>query len=581
MALVVLALGGVLVGQASTAGPGGWDHVGEGATPGSASLNGNVSALRVGLPGTLLVGGAFTDAGGNPDADRIAAWNGTAWSAVGNANSQIANNAVLAIAYAGGRIFAGGSFTDAGGKANADYLAVWDGQAWAPFCTSVTGAPSFDGNVRALQVVGQTLYVGGEFHDGAGIADADYLVACDLNTGAASSTLLPGKFFSGPVLALTADSNGVLYAGGRFLNLAGPAGAPDDPAADNVAYLANGSWHAMGSGGGNCGCALDGFVRSLAAIGTDVYVGTDVLDVAGIAQADHVARWNGSEWSAVGAGAAGAGGWFPASAFIYALASDGTKLYATGAFTDAGGDPTADNVAVFDDAGGWRPVGSNGSGDGPWSGEGHALAVSEPNLYAGGSFTSAGGDTQARSIASFPLSVFTPQPTPTVTPSATPAATPVATPTPQPMPTPTPTPPTDITAPKITVLRLSRTTFRAAPSGPPFRAAAVPVGTEVSFTVSEAGSVRFTIERSSAGRRVSGKCVKPTRRNRARPRCTRWVVQKGSFTVKAKRGANRIELRGRIGGRTLAPGTYRLVARETDAAGNPSAAKRTAFKIVR
>ena len=229
------------------------------------------------------------------------------------------------------------------------------------------------------------------------------------------------------------------------------------------------------------------------------------------------------------------------------------------------------------DASAWRPVGSDGAGNGPWSGEGHALAISEPNLYAGGSFTSAGGDTQARSIASFPLSVFTPQPTPTPTPTATP----VATPTPMPMPTPTPTPTTDITAPKITVLRLSRTTFRAARSGPAFRAAAVPVGAKVSFTLSEAGTVRFTIERSTSGRRVNGRCVKPTSRNRARPSCRRWVAQKGSFTVKGKRGSNRIELRGRIGGRTLAPGSYRLVARETDAAGNPSGVKRTAFRIVR
>ena len=56
---------------------------------------------------------------------------------------------------------------------------------------------------------------------------------------------------------------------------------------------------------------------------------------------------------------------------------------------------------------------------------------------------------------------------------------------------------------------------------------------------------------------------------------------KGSFTVTGKKGANRIELRGRIGGRTLAPGSYRLNARETDPAANRSPTKRTAFRIVR
>ena len=150
---------------------------------------------------------------------------------------------------------------------------------------------------------------------------------------------------------------------------------------------------------------------------------------------------------------------------------------------------------------------------------------------------------------------------------------------PQPTPTPTPTP--DVTPPKITSLRLSQASFKAAPTGAPFRAAAVRVGTTLSFTLSEPGSVRFTIDRSTTGRIVSRRCVKRTTSNRSRRSCKRWVAVKGSFTVKGKRGVNRIELRGRIGGRTLAPGAYRLNARETDLASNRSSTRRTAFKIVR
>ena len=111
--------------------------------------------------------------------------------------------------------------------------------------------------------------------------------------------------FNGAVYALTADSNGMLYAGGQFINLDSIA------AADHVAAY-DGAWHAMGTGSGRS-------TRSCAAsprVGTNVYVGTDSLDVAGIAQADHVARWNGSAWSAVGSNTAGTNGWFPASAFI-------------------------------------------------------------------------------------------------------------------------------------------------------------------------------------------------------------------------------------------------------------------------
>jgi hypothetical protein len=150
---------------------------------------------------------------------------------------------------------------------------------------------------------------------------------------------------------------------------------------------------------------------------------------------------------------------------------------------------------------------------------------------------------------------------------------------PQPTPTPTPTP--DVTAPKITNLRLASTTFKAAPSGAAFRAASVAVGTKLSFTLSEPGKVRFTIDRSASGRTVKGRCVKPSSANRGKPTCKRWLPVKGSFSVSAKKGVNRILLRGRIGGRTLKPGRYRLNARETDRASNRSTTRRTAFRIVR
>ena len=58
------------------------------------------------------------------------------------ATAQIANGGVSAIAVAGGKVYAGGSFTNAGGDANADFLAVWDGTSWKPFCTPRPGRRS-------------------------------------------------------------------------------------------------------------------------------------------------------------------------------------------------------------------------------------------------------------------------------------------------------------------------------------------------------------------------------------------------------------------------------------------------------
>ena len=309
-ALAALAIA-TLVTLASASGPGGWDHLGDRGTPGSDSLDLAAAALAV-APGALYVGGDFTDAGGIPNADRIATWNGNSWNALSSSTSQISNGRVSAIALSAGKVYAGGSFQNAGGDGNADNLAVWDGTSWKPFC--VASGPAVTGNVTSLQIIGPTLYIGGEFQNGAGIPSADYLLACSLATGAPTSPVGdPLHPFSGSVYALTADSNGTLYAGGAFI---------------------------------------------------------DLEEVA-----------------------------------------------------------AADNVAVFDGTA-WHPVGSDGAGNGPWLGNGLALALVDRRLYAAGTFTSAGGDNQARSAASFALAQIIAYPTPTVTQGPGPVPTPTVTPAP-------------------------------------------------------------------------------------------------------------------------------------------------------
>ena len=386
--LVVLALA---VGVAAATSPltGVWSHVGTAGKTGKPSLNGAVYALNTDDPGVLFAGGSFTSAGGHATASYLARWNGTTWSAVGSPHL---NGAVHAIAYHAGKVYAGGVFTNAGGNPNLDFVAVWNGHVWGPVCNSA--GPLVTGNVNALQIIGSTLYIGGSFANGAGIASADYLLACDLNTGVATSTMLNDGDFSGSVYALAADSNGTLYAGGGFTNLG------KVPGADDVAAYSGGSWHALGTGPGPNGGSIDDFVRSLTTVGTNLYVGTDAKNVGGIAQADHVARWDGATWSALGANTAGSDGWFPSSTFIYGLAHYGSYIFATGSFQNANGNSHADQIAFFDGTK-WRPLGVKGT-NGPWIGYGLALATMNGKLYAGGNFTSAGSDTNAVGIASTP-----------------------------------------------------------------------------------------------------------------------------------------------------------------------------------
>ncbi|MFL5816097.1 MAG: PKD domain-containing protein [Conexibacter sp.] len=118
----------------------------------------------------------------------------------------------------------------------------------------------------------------------------------------------------------------------------------------------------------------------------------------------------------------------------------------------------------------------------------------------------------------------------------------------------------------IARLGLAPKAFRAARSGPSAsaaarrRAARAPAtGTTVDFALDAAGSVRFSVERVGGGRKVRGRCVAPRRANRRARRCVRYTPVSGSFVRSGGVGANRFHFSGRIGGRPLSAGRYRLV----------------------
>jgi hypothetical protein len=334
----------------------------------------------------VYAGGVFTAAGGNTSSVGIARWDGSAWRSIGATPISHATGAgvdAIAVDKATGKIYVGGNFTNAGGNPNADFLAVWDGASWKPFCAPITA------NVKALRIIGRLLYIGGDFADGAGLASADKLVRCDLDTGVSSSTVPDTAHeINSAVYALTADTAGRLYAAGSFINI------DQIPNADHVAMF-DGTWHAMQAG------AVGGITRSIASDGTNVYIGSDAVDIAGLAKADHVAKWNGTMWSALGNNAANTDGWLPATAAINSIATSGSNVFIGGSFQNADGHPTADMVAGFNGFS-WAPMGSNGAGNGPLGGPANAVTVFGGQVIAGGNFTSAGGDSRAGYIARYP-----------------------------------------------------------------------------------------------------------------------------------------------------------------------------------
>jgi hypothetical protein len=148
-------------------------------------------------------------------------------------------------------------------------------------------------------------------------------------------------------------------------------------------------------------------------------------------------------------------------------------------------------------------------------------------------------------------------------------------------PVPTPTPPAppapavDRTAPLLTALSAKPRSFRTR------RHAGRAAGTTVRFTLSEAATVRLGLERATTGRRVGGGCVRQTRANRSRRSCVRYVVIRGVLARKLAAGAARVRFDGRLGGKRVATGRYRLVLVATDAAGNASPPRRASVRILR
>jgi hypothetical protein len=131
--------------------------------------------------------------------------------------------------------------------------------------------------------------------------------------------------------------------------------------------------------------------------------------------------------------------------------------------------------------------------------------------------------------------------------------------------------------PSLTHLRLLPRAFRTRA----VRGGGPRPGTRVSYLLSEAATTRFRVERSLPGRRSAGRCVRPSRDTQRRPACVRWVRVRGSFKRSAGPGAVSFRFAGRLGGRHLPPGRYRLLAAPRDALGTAGAVKRAAFMVER
>jgi hypothetical protein len=212
-----------------------------------------VYALRALPDGTLAVGGRFTHAGGVP-ANHIAIWNGSAWQplqlgvgSLGTSNSAYVNSIVR---LANGDLVVGGPFFSAGG-APAQRVARWNGTAWSPLGSGIPG-PSGFGSVYAVGVAGNgDVIAGGSFTMAGGVPAAN-VARWD---GSAWAAL--GSGTDGFVFSLATLPNGDVLAGGEFTTAGGVA-------SPRLARWNGAAWTAVAGGLGGASVAATSGVRTIA-----------------------------------------------------------------------------------------------------------------------------------------------------------------------------------------------------------------------------------------------------------------------------------------------------------------------------
>src|SRR6185436_10284347 len=97
---------------------------------------------------------------------------------------------------------------------------------------------------------------------------------------------------------------------------------------------------------------------------------------------------------------------------------------------------------------------------------------------------------------------------------------------------------------------------------------------------SELASVKIGIARAVGGRRSHGRCRPSSRKLRKRPRCTRYLSVGALTRDNLRAGTHTISFSGKLRGRGLKPGAYKVTFRATDPTGNLSHATTSSFRIL-
>ena len=250
-----------------------WETVGAGA-----AVNGLIQDMMFGPDDdTLYIVGAFTNVG-DANGDYFAKYNisTNAWTSVSGGGT--ANGYAIDIGL-DGTIYIGGNFVNWNGIANADGIVSWNGAAYAAMGTGMTGG---SGLVQTIKVAADgQVYAGGNFTTAGGVAAANIAV-WDGTSWSALSTGTAG--ITPTVWDIEQDSDRLIYISGNFTTAGGIT-------VNRIASWNGFVFSSLGDGGSNNSINTMRFAPDglLWVVGTQPTVGA-------LVDSKYIAKWNGINW---------------------------------------------------------------------------------------------------------------------------------------------------------------------------------------------------------------------------------------------------------------------------------------------
>jgi hypothetical protein len=127
-------------------------------------------------------------------------------------------------------------------------------------------------------------------------------------------------------------------------------------------------------------------------------------------------------------------------------------------------------------------------------------------------------------------------------------------------------PPPRAAAPTLSATRVTPASFRLGSLA------------HIGFRLSKDATYRLAFDQTKAGRRRHGRCVPQSRTVKTGTRCTAYV-RRATLSGTGKSGANSLAFRGRVAGKALPLGRYRVTFGAVDSAGNRATSKTARFRL--